>query len=504
MLNAYGPWATSLDTGSRPQLSAFWRRRLTMLVPTSQASLALSRRSRLWLGAAAILILAVPTFRPVVAGETSASTENATYLLVANAADETSLNANVVSGTVTLSGAGTLTLNNRYNYSCIYAGSANLPNFLPLPSFLSSALGDDRNRAELKIKPDQESKLREISKDYVKRTEEASKGYEELQKLPKEEMEAKQAELQAKQAVVDKDIRKQVEAVLTAEQWAAAKNIGAGAFRVAARLVSDEELRKTIDLTEEQLKRLVQVNEKSDIEDRILERESRETDQKLLAVIATEQWKQVDSLEQLSGDPNMEFSLLMRAISMPEEELRPQWKDIAFTAEQKTKLKAISTKLEAQNVEMQKSLQGIDFSKLTEEESKAKWAEYDSKMREQWKQIAEQAKSVLTEQQLPILKKLTVEYLFIQRMYDFRDDESNGEKPAGILEQLKVTDEQKKELSRICQERDRMRRQFSRETGEASLRILNPQQQESLLDALDGPSANVFVTGTATILYQGR
>jgi hypothetical protein len=61
MTNPYGPWATSIDAGGNPQLSAFWRRRLTMLEPTSQTSPALSRRNLLWLGAAGVLTAALPT-----------------------------------------------------------------------------------------------------------------------------------------------------------------------------------------------------------------------------------------------------------------------------------------------------------------------------------------------------------------------------------------------------------------------------------------------------------
>jgi Spy/CpxP family protein refolding chaperone len=63
MTNQYGPWATSIDAGGNPQLSAFWRRRLTMLVPTSRTSPTLSRRNRLWLVAVALLMFALPTFR---------------------------------------------------------------------------------------------------------------------------------------------------------------------------------------------------------------------------------------------------------------------------------------------------------------------------------------------------------------------------------------------------------------------------------------------------------
>ena len=44
MTNPYGPWATAIDAGRNPQLSSFWRQRLTMLVPASQTSPVLSRR----------------------------------------------------------------------------------------------------------------------------------------------------------------------------------------------------------------------------------------------------------------------------------------------------------------------------------------------------------------------------------------------------------------------------------------------------------------------------
>ena len=61
MSNPYGPWATLIDAGRNPQLSAFWRRRLTMLVPASRTSPTLSRRHLLGLVAAAALICALPT-----------------------------------------------------------------------------------------------------------------------------------------------------------------------------------------------------------------------------------------------------------------------------------------------------------------------------------------------------------------------------------------------------------------------------------------------------------
>ena len=69
MSNPYGPWATAIDAGRYPQLSAFWHERLTMLVPASRTSPVLSLRNLLGLVAAAVLVCALPTFHsaPAVA-----------------------------------------------------------------------------------------------------------------------------------------------------------------------------------------------------------------------------------------------------------------------------------------------------------------------------------------------------------------------------------------------------------------------------------------------------
>jgi hypothetical protein len=63
MANDFGPWATLIVAGRHPQLSAFWKRRLTMLVGASQTSPVLSRRSLAWLVAVGVLMSALPTFR---------------------------------------------------------------------------------------------------------------------------------------------------------------------------------------------------------------------------------------------------------------------------------------------------------------------------------------------------------------------------------------------------------------------------------------------------------
>ncbi len=60
MTNPYGPWATAIDAGRNPQLSAFWRQRLTMLAAVSRSSPLLSRHNLLGLSALAALVCALP------------------------------------------------------------------------------------------------------------------------------------------------------------------------------------------------------------------------------------------------------------------------------------------------------------------------------------------------------------------------------------------------------------------------------------------------------------
>jgi len=63
MSHAFGPWATAM---SSPQcLSTFWKRRLTMLLPTSRSAPGLSRGSIVALAAAALFAGILPTIQPV-------------------------------------------------------------------------------------------------------------------------------------------------------------------------------------------------------------------------------------------------------------------------------------------------------------------------------------------------------------------------------------------------------------------------------------------------------
>jgi Tol biopolymer transport system component len=74
MSDRFGPWASSIQVGSNPQLSAFWKKRMTMLETVSKTSPAISRRNLLWLGGVGIATAMLPTLRH---GEAMAKDENA-------------------------------------------------------------------------------------------------------------------------------------------------------------------------------------------------------------------------------------------------------------------------------------------------------------------------------------------------------------------------------------------------------------------------------------------
>ena len=155
MAHQYGPWATAINVGRHSQLSAFWRRRLTMLMSTSQTSPVLSGRNVLWLGVGVLLTLALPTFRsaPVAAEE----------------------NKSAAQPPKTLSGdrATAITHPNSYSSSAIgiYTTSGESSGYLFLPGYVYSGLSYLPNWNVLNITSDQEKKLREISANALKRAQ---------------------------------------------------------------------------------------------------------------------------------------------------------------------------------------------------------------------------------------------------------------------------------------------------------------------------------------------
>jgi len=228
MTNKYGPWATLIDVGGNPQLSAFWKRRLTMLVPASRTSPVLSRRNLSLLAAAGILACLLPTvfFTPVEAqekkpadeksqaeaksgGGTAGGSFSGGTLIISNAADkgkaiksgEPSLN-----GPISLGGEGWSFLSH--------------PNDLDFPFY--QPLLNDRTRKELKLSAEQEQKLKEIDRSYraeylPKEKELIRKTDQETAKSPPEEQDKKLGEMWLTIRKQARPVRKQIEEVFSAE-----------------------------------------------------------------------------------------------------------------------------------------------------------------------------------------------------------------------------------------------------------------------------------------------
>jgi len=87
----FGPWATLIDAGRHPQLSAFWRRRLTRLPAVAHCATALGWRAQATLVMAAGLMVALPTLR-----DTSARAEAARPAVAKPAAESPRVEMSVV------------------------------------------------------------------------------------------------------------------------------------------------------------------------------------------------------------------------------------------------------------------------------------------------------------------------------------------------------------------------------------------------------------------------
>ncbi len=228
MTTPYGPWATAIDAGRNPQLSSFWRQRLTMLVPASQTSPVLSKRSLLGLVAAAALVCALPTFRAATAvaeqekasNKKTSDAENASGVKAAAAAAPPIVS--IFDGTlVNNSGKGELVITSGGPLLPEPSMSPSHPNDLDFPFY--NPLLNPRTRAELHLSAEQEQKLHELNHKYLAESRPTTrKRIQELDKAtansPPEEKNGKMSEMWAEIRQEARPVRQQVEAILTPEQ----------------------------------------------------------------------------------------------------------------------------------------------------------------------------------------------------------------------------------------------------------------------------------------------
>ena len=287
MANQFGPWATLIDTGSSPQLSAFWQRRMTMLVPTSQTSPVLSRRNWLWLIVASTLMLVLPTFRsaPAAAEEQKAVKAGKASAAAAGTVTGNFTRSGTFSAFVTVgnseSSPGKLVPVSETGEEIYFSPSAGVDFVLGLGIYMP--LEYDRVRKDLGLSSQQQAKLREIGRQYRTESQELLAPLrKKLNDLPLAE---RQAKMFAAMKPLDEPARKQVEKVLTPEQLTVLRNL------VLCERITFELGRPRLRLSEEQMKEWMRLRTQGGEE---MERSYRENEAKSLAVLSPQQRGQLD------------------------------------------------------------------------------------------------------------------------------------------------------------------------------------------------------------------
>ncbi|MGA2797850.1 MAG: hypothetical protein ABSE63_09745, partial [Thermoguttaceae bacterium] len=304
MANKYGPWATLIDVGWNPQLSAFWKRRLKMLEPASKTSPVLSRRNLSLLAAAGILACLLPTvfFTPVEAQEKTPANEkpraeaksgggtaggsfSSGTLSISNAADNgkaTKSSGPALNGPISFEWEGSISISH--------------PSDLDFPFY--QPLLNDRTRKELNLSAEQEKKLKEIERSYLaeyqsKEKELSRKTDQEIVKATPEERNRKVQAILLTIRKQAKPVRKQIEELLSAEQLAKLRMLVLYDNEPLALLYDMHDPQWYNRLSKEQkheLENFEQIDQKLIIETYVkVQQAERECDEKTVAVLSPQQ-----------------------------------------------------------------------------------------------------------------------------------------------------------------------------------------------------------------------
>ena len=211
-----------IDVGGSPQLSTFWRRRLTMLVPASRTSPALSRRNLRWLGAAAGLMLVLPTFHfAAAAAEATPAAENA----------DSSAKMPVGKPSTAKGTPKPQPTPDTLNLAVDWVSSPQPSNEIFLPAYFYRDLCRREIRKELKLTGEQEQKVLDMARLWAKRSDEFEKDARKAaETLTREQRIANARELSKKMWQESKVVRKQIEELLTPTQLTELRSIALGQF----------------------------------------------------------------------------------------------------------------------------------------------------------------------------------------------------------------------------------------------------------------------------------
>ncbi|MGA2797849.1 MAG: hypothetical protein ABSE63_09740 [Thermoguttaceae bacterium] len=325
-------------------------------------------------------------------------------------------------------------------------------------------------RKELKLTSEQEKKLREIADDFQKYSkrynqeiEDEAKTLQPQQPMPKK-IQMAAAELQQKM----KDVRKQIEELLTREQMALLK--GFVLQNDVFSLQLNPQWYQTLGISEDQKKELERLFEELTIKTWQLGRNKTE---KILGALSPQQR---DKLNEITGSEigteifyrpggddsfNVYDALAMGNIHQ-ELNLSPQTS---------RKIKAICAKYsQMASKELPEQKQGM--SKLTIVDDQRMKPERE--LQEIEKQMREEIDPLLTPQQWATLKKISLDERAYRLLVNSR-----------ILKKIDVSEEQQKEFLRIRVEIFETIFKSTYETGEKALAVLTPQQREKFEKAMN-------------------
>jgi hypothetical protein len=461
MLNRYGPWATMIDLGGSPQLSTFWRRRLTMLAPVSRTRFALSRRNLFWLGAATVLLMALPMIRFAAAGEKDASAAKGGDVAAKDgivAKPEENERVPTVSGSFTVTRAG-----------------EPASNFLRLPTCIYGPLQTARTREQLKITPAQEEELAAISRTFLKRQEELRKKlFAELEHLSPEDRAAKQKEFQSQFGglATSDTASKHIEAILTKEQLTTVRSFTIGAYGLA-RLMFDRQLREKVGVSNRQrneLEPLMKDQQRLQAVELPISMDA--IDRKMLAVVTPEQWAKLERDTVANRDivpeqeyPSAELSVLLSLGGSGE---------LGVTAEQAARVREVF-----EEAQMRISGEGGSWtlSAVTEPDAKP-----DGKLAKWLKKDHAAVERILNKKQLAALDKLVLRYNFRQGLdMSLLAGTCSLAGRTGLLRQIDFSAAQWKEICRLYDEKEAMMYRSFRTVGDGVLKILSPEQQDKFV-----------------------
>ena len=364
--------------------------------------------------------------------------------------------------------------------------------FINMPAYHLLCTGDSRK--EFKISSKQETKLREIDRNFHSDMQKINVNY---WKMSPQEQKAKEGELTKSIQQLKKAARKQIEDVLTADQLAALKN---ATLHDMATAIMATPIGEKIGLSAEQKKQLNRLQDEMHAK---MNRTFRTDRDKSLAVLSDQQrekliakFAQVDiagpEISINSGDyygttvlwtPANEvekpykfsFSSSIGSFSVyPWLEEEDNRKEIGLFTEQQTKLQALSAKYQPELKNLFESFDKIQ--ELSTDEQKTKQAELRRKLEEMGKAIRRQIEEVLTPGQLTALK---------DTVSRFRAFSALTIPDPGIYAYVNVGQEQQDKLRQIRDDRSKLFPQIISETGDKSLKVLTPQQIEMMKQEID-------------------